>query len=197
MKNTGKNPSPPSVAKIIKLHGIKRDTSQTSKLVSGQPKQIYSLEETKLLTVEHLLQSTSLRELALLLRQAHDRSIQEESIGHYSSRPVKIGFPIATGLAFIELEEVIYAEAQNNFVRLVLANKREVKLTRSMTWLEEEVKKLGFCRIHHSYLINLNHLKEYIRNQGGFVVLSNGKAISVARRRKDEFLKRLENLKRG
>jgi len=58
--------------------------------------------------------------------------------------------------------------------------------------LEEELADQGFCRVHHSYLINLRQMKEYIRNEGGFVVMKTGKAISISRRRKDDFLQALE-----
>ena len=33
---------------------------------------------------------------------------------------------------------------------------------------------------------------EYIRNEGGYVIMSDGKAISVSRRKKDDFLRSLE-----
>jgi hypothetical protein len=35
-------------------------------------------------------------------------------------------------------------------------------------------------------------MTEYIRNEGGFVVMQGGKAISISRRRKDDFLQALE-----
>ena len=45
-----------------------------------------------------------------------------------------------------------------------------------------------FCRIHKSYLVNLAHVKEYIRGEGGSVILTNGKEIEVSRRKKEIFL---------
>jgi len=48
-----------------------------------------------------------------------------------------------------------------------------------------------FCRIHKSYLINLAHIKEYIRGEGGSVILTNGREVEVSRRRKDAFLARV------
>ena len=87
---------------------------------------------------------------------------------------------------------MIYGEAKDNVASLFLTDKKEVKLTKSLGWLEEHLAEYGFCRVHHSYIINFGHLKEYIRNEGGFVVMSNGKALSISRRRKDAFLNSLE-----
>jgi two-component system LytT family response regulator len=49
-----------------------------------------------------------------------------------------------------------------------------------------------FCRIHKSFLINLAHIKEYVRGEGGSVILTNGKEVEVSRRRKDAFLSRVK-----
>ena len=70
--------------------------------------------------------------------------------------------------------------------------KDPVPITRTLSWLEKELEARDFCRVHHSYLVNFNHMTEYIRNDGGYVILTNGKAISISRRKKDHFLSQLE-----
>jgi two-component system LytT family response regulator len=46
--------------------------------------------------------------------------------------------------------------------------------------------------VHQSSLINLKHIKKYIRGDGGQVWLSDGSEIEVSRRKKDELLSMLE-----
>jgi two-component system LytT family response regulator len=50
----------------------------------------------------------------------------------------------------------------------------------------------GFVRTHKSYLINLQHVKEYLRGEGGSVILSNNKEVEVARRKKDDFITKMK-----
>ena len=50
---------------------------------------------------------------------------------------------------------------------------------------ERVLEDAGFVRIHKSYLVNLVHVKEYIRGEGGSVILTNGTELEVARRKKD------------
>lgn len=104
----------------------------------------------------------------------------------------RFGFPITTGQQFIDLSQVIYAQAEDNVALVYLKDAKPMKISRSLGWLEEELQGLGFCRIHHSYLINLRNMTEYIRNEGGFVIMQGGKAISISRRRKDDFLQALD-----
>jgi two-component system LytT family response regulator len=42
--------------------------------------------------------------------------------------------------------------------------------------------------VHHSHIVNLNHVNRYIRGEGGYLVLSDGSNVDVSRRRKDGFL---------
>ncbi|MEO7265961.1 MAG: LytTR family DNA-binding domain-containing protein, partial [Ferruginibacter sp.] len=51
----------------------------------------------------------------------------------------------------------------------------------------------GFIRIHKSFLVNLLHVKEYLRGEGGSVILSNGKELEVSRRKKEDFLNKMKN----
>lgn len=110
-------------------------------------------------------------------------------------RQRKLGFPVTTGQQFIELQQIVYAEAQDNVATLYLTNKKTVKITKSLGWLETQLQDHGFCRIHHSYVINFNHLEEYIRNEGGYLIMSTGKALSLTRRRKERFLTQLQEWK--
>ena len=106
---------------------------------------------------------------------------------------VKVGFPVPTGQQFIDVKDILYAEADDNVCTLHLPDKATVRLTKPLAWVEAKLEDYGFCRIHNSYLINFEQMTEYMRNDGGYAVMSNGKVISISRRRKENFLQMLEN----
>ncbi|HEY6957138.1 MAG TPA: LytTR family DNA-binding domain-containing protein, partial [Flavisolibacter sp.] len=49
-----------------------------------------------------------------------------------------------------------------------------------------------FFRIHKSFLINLAHVREYLRGDGGTVIMSNNMELEVSRRKKDQFLAKIK-----
>ncbi|MEO1261078.1 MAG: LytTR family DNA-binding domain-containing protein [Bacteroidota bacterium] len=152
----------------------------------------YALQAIKSSAVDYLLKPVDIDELLDAVAKVRNKLMSQTKTTAPSNTSSKIGLPISTGQQFIDLQDVVYAEAQDNVACVYLSNKKEIKLTKSLGWLEQQLSNQGFCRVHHSFMINFNHLKEYIRNEGGFVVMSNGKAISISRRRKDDFLSRLE-----
>ncbi|WP_221887927.1 LytR/AlgR family response regulator transcription factor [Chitinophaga polysaccharea] len=62
--------------------------------------------------------------------------------------------------------------------------------SRTMKDFEELLPADIFFRTHHSYIINLRYIKRYIRGEGGQIELENGAYVTVARRKKDELLKK-------
>ena len=52
----------------------------------------------------------------------------------------------------------------------------------------------GFLRVHKSFMINMHHIKEYQRGEGGTVVLSNNLEVEVSRRKKDLFITKMKEL---
>ena len=171
------------------LQAIKNPTFETIFTTSFDE---YAIQAIKNSAVDYLLKPVDVDELVEAISKVRLRTMQQNKTVPILNQPTKIGFPIATGQQFLSLEHVIYAEANDNVAILYLSEGKPLKLTKSLGWVEELLSEHGFCRVHHSYVINFNHLKEYIRNEGGFVVMSNGKAISVSRRRKETFLNSLE-----
>jgi two-component system LytT family response regulator len=50
----------------------------------------------------------------------------------------------------------------------------------------------NFMRVHHSYLVNVNEIRKYIRGEGGSLVMSDGSSVDVSRSKKEMLLKKLQ-----
>jgi two-component system LytT family response regulator len=75
-----------------------------------------------------------------------------------------------------------------------MMNGQQTTASRSIIDYELMLEDNYFCRIHKSYIINLTHVKEYQRGEGGTVLLTNGKEVEVSRRKKEIFLARIKDL---
>lgn len=109
---------------------------------------------------------------------------------------MRLCIPSLKGFQVIELDDILYAESSGNYTNLYFANNKMVCTSKPMHDYETLLEDAGFARIHKSYLVNLLHIKEYIRGEGGSVILSNGREIEVARRKKESFLDKLKQIYR-
>jgi two-component system, LytTR family, response regulator len=103
----------------------------------------------------------------------------------------KISVPTQKGLQFLPKDEIVYVEADKNYTTFFMNNQPAIVVSKTMKEFERILENAGFFRIHHSTMINLNHIVEYIKGEGGSVIMSNGTELEVSRRRKQEFLERI------
>lgn len=93
-------------------------------------------------------------------------------------------------LVFLEPKEIFYAESDGNYSTLYLTDHKKIVVTKKLKEISELLPKEHFFRIHNSYIINLNKIKEFLKSDG-YVILENNVKIPVSRQRKSEFLKKI------
>ena len=112
---------------------------------------------------------------------------------HSQSPPInKIALPTMEGLQMIPVDSIISCESDRNYSILFLKNKQKIIASRSLKEIEEMLEDYSFARVHHSYLVNLNEVEKYIRGEGGYLLMSDGRTVDVSRSRKEILLKKLQ-----
>lgn len=105
---------------------------------------------------------------------------------------MKLCIPSIKGFKVVDLADLLYAEAAGNYTNFHFSNQQTICSSKPIHEYEELLNDVGFARIHKSFLVNLLHVTEYIRGEGGSVILSNTKEVEVARRKKDDFLDKMK-----
>ncbi|MEM7105487.1 MAG: LytTR family DNA-binding domain-containing protein [Bacteroidota bacterium] len=100
----------------------------------------------------------------------------------------RVALPVKEGFDFILVKDILYCEADGSYTKVFLSNKKSMYIVRSLKEMEALVIDHPFCRIHHSYLINLNHTVKYIRGDGGYVIMVDGANLNVSRNRKEALM---------
>jgi two-component system, LytTR family, response regulator len=93
-------------------------------------------------------------------------------------------------MIFLNPDDIVYCESDGNYCTIYLENKEKIVLSQKLKFMEEKLAQLQFFRIHNSYLINLNKVKEFHKTDE-YVVLSNLVKIPVSRQKKSDFLDKL------
>ena len=99
----------------------------------------------------------------------------------------KITIPQLDGFQVLNVEDIIYCKADDNYTEIYL-EKKKILVSKTLKYFESVLEAFPFVRIHKSYLVNVNEVVKYRKGKGGSVVLSNGKELSVSASRKRELL---------
>ena len=100
----------------------------------------------------------------------------------------KVSLRTDNGINIIDYNEIIYASSDKPYSKLHMANDRCILISKTIKQLSATLPQRQFFRLHSSYLINMNKLEKYTKEDGGYVVMTCGTPIPLARRRKIDFL---------
>lgn len=115
------------------------------------------------------------------------------NIQHKSSvQKMKLCIPSLKGFQVVDIQDIIYCEASGNYTNFYFSNHSLICASKPIHEYEELLADCNFLRIHKSYLVNLQHIKEYLRGEGGIIVLSNDHEVEVSRRKKDILMARVK-----
>lgn len=105
----------------------------------------------------------------------------------------KVGIPDGDGLIFINLADIIRCDSDGNYTYFILTSGKKIIASRTLGEYEQMFIDDNFFRVHRSHLINLEHVKKYIKGEGGYVIMSDNSQVEVSRRNKNEFLEKLSH----
>jgi two-component system, LytTR family, response regulator len=158
----------------------------------------YAIKAIKYAAFDYLLKPIDIEELKAALSKVDAAEsnqtkkqveLLQQNMQHPKKQLNKLAIPTLEGLLFFDINDIIHLEANSNYTFIYFTNKTKVTASKTLKDFEELLPGDIFFRTHHSYLINLNYIKRYIKGDGGQIELQNGTYVDVARRKKEEFLK--------
>jgi two-component system, LytTR family, response regulator len=105
----------------------------------------------------------------------------------------KIGVGMADKIVFVSIPDILYCEAQGNYTNVILYDGRKIVASKTLGEFESQFANKNFFRIHHSYIINMNRVKEFQRHEGGYVMMENNIKLEVSQRKRKDFLDTISN----
>lgn len=92
----------------------------------------------------------------------------------------------------ISIKEVLYGEASGGYTFLFLKDGRKILASKNLKYFEELLLACGFHRVHHSFLVNLQHIIRYDRSDC-ILELKSGATVPVSNRKKEALTEALNN----
>jgi len=165
----------------------------------------YAIKAFKFSAIDYLLKPIDIEGLQEAVEKAEERIKSKEfpqkrieallqNLKPIESTNFKLALPTAKGLLFVKLSEILYCVGQNNYTEFYIKDKTKIIVSKTLKEYESMLSEHNFFRIHKSYLINLNEITEYIRGDGGYVIMNNNSSLDVAKRRKESFLRKISTL---
>lgn len=166
----------------------------------------YAIDAIRYAAFDYLLKPLDVDDLSRVItryEKKHDSLQQRErlqalmtNIGTGNEMQNRIALPTLGGYRMERLEDIVYCQADENYTQIFTKSGDSVLVSRTLKTVEELLPSGHFFRIHKSFLVNLNFVKEYTRSEKYQILLENGTTLEVASRRHEEFIRMLTRRKK-
>jgi two-component system, LytTR family, response regulator len=167
----------------------------------------YAVEAFRLSAVDYLLKPIGEEDVVSVIekikndakKEQNPLTAQLEQLNRFLSNRSqgidhKIAIAMSDKIVFISFADIIYCEANSNYTHLHLTGGHKLVSSKTLGEFETQLSNNNFLRIHHHYLINLNRVKEFQRNDGGFVIMEDSKELIVSQRKRKDFLDAIQHM---
>ncbi len=160
----------------------------------------FAAKAFRISAVDYLLKPIDANDLKAAVQKVEKKMDEGGSVQHISnllrnmrqsSAEQKIALPQREGYEFVDLSTIIYCQAEGAYTNIFINEKKPMLISRTLGDVEELLSPEVFQRIHHSTVVNVSYITQFLRTDGGYVVLKNGEKLSVSKAKKEMLMVRL------
>lgn len=156
----------------------------------------YALKALRLNALDYLLKPIAKKDIAEALEKYKNQELviskdQVHNLHLFNNGKMQDTIALSTqqGLLFVKIDDIMYLEADSCYTHIVMNDKTRHLASKTMATFEEVLLDNSlFFRAHKSHMVNLKFIKQYIRGEGGELIMQDDTYISLSRNRKQEFL---------
>lgn len=160
----------------------------------------FAAKAFRISAIDYLLKPIDSNDLKAAVLKVEKKMEEGSSLQHISNllrnmkQPLtqqKIALPQREGYEFVDVASIIYCHAEGAYTKVFIEDKKQMLISRTLGDVEELLPPELFHRIHHSSLVNISFVTQFLRSDGGYVVLKNGEKLSVSKAKKEMLMARL------
>lgn len=102
--------------------------------------------------------------------------------------PHKIVLSTSEKIHIIETDQILRCESDNYYTNFFLTDGKTILVSKTLKENEELLSDHNFIRPHKSHLVNVKYIKGFLRNDGGYIEMTDGSKVPVSRRKREKII---------
>jgi two-component system LytT family response regulator len=173
------------------------------KIIFVTAHQEFALEAFKYSALDYILKPLSPANLLAAVKKAEETMGSDElnmklkillnNIAEPIKNKKKIVLKTMERIYSVDLDDIIRFESDGGYTKVYLTDGKRIMVSKTMKEYDDLLLDAGFLRVHHSHLINMNHLFCFEKTEG-HVVMKDDSVVPVSNRKKDHLMELLNML---
>lgn len=165
----------------------------------------YAIQAFKLSAIDYILKPIAEDELTNAIErfrkkhdaknQALDYAVLRENLQR--TNPARIAVPSGNSIKFIDIGNILFLKGDGSYTEMNFTDGTKLVVSRTLKNFEDIVESHAcLCRCHKSFVVNTDHIKEYVKADGGYLLMKDNQQVSVSPDRLDDILRRIDFISR-
>lgn len=175
-----------------------------SKIIFVTASDEFAIKAFKFAAIDYVLKPYADEELAEAISRAKAQiqpdserlSILKETLSTPDKKPERISLHTLDKIIIVNLDDIIRCQSDSNNTLFYLKGGKKVFVTKTLKYFADLLKPYDFLRVHQSHLVNLQYITEFIKTDGGYLMLKNGDNVPVSYRKKSEVIEIIDRMHR-
>ena len=172
-----------------------------SKIIFVTASDAYAIKAFKFAAIDYILKPYTTADLELAIQKATQQLQPEKEQLNVLRAAIanpnalkKISLHTAEKILIVNLKDIIRCKSDNNYTTFYLTSKKTILVSKTLKYYADLLAEAGFLRVHQSHLINTSYIKEFVKTDGGYLVLQDSSRIPVSVRKRNVVLENLKTL---
>jgi len=172
----------------------------TAKVIFTTGSNEFAIKAFRFSAMDYLLKPVDPDELMAAVQKVKEATFNNENIDllqqnmQATDGPKKIALHTQEKIQVVEIDNIIRCESTGNYTIFYFTDNKKLLVTKTLKEYDKLFASLGFLRIHQSHLINTAHIAEFVKTDGGYLLMKDGQKVAVSVRKKAVVMDYLENL---
>lgn len=163
----------------------------------------YAIPALRYSAIDYLLKPVEIEELKNAVSRVEERlqkknnsKVNYKALNENLSLPAgsqRIAIHGVNDIRFVSIKDIVRLEGDSNYSYIFTTQGEKYHTSKTLKDYEELLQaQSNFVRVHKTHIINLDHLTKFMKNDGGYIIMSDGSQVEVSRRKKQELMDRLK-----
>lgn len=161
----------------------------------------YAIRAFKYAAIDYLQKPIAREDLLSAVTRAHKSGpVEAQQMGILKDTlasdivPERIALHTMDRIHLINVADIIRCEADGNYTMFYIKNRAALLVAKTLKEYDKLLSGDTFMRVHQSHLVNVEEIREYVKTDGGYLIMNDGNDVAVSTRKRPDVLRRLDQI---
>jgi two-component system LytT family response regulator len=162
----------------------------------------HAIKAFRYAAIDYLMKPVDPDELTAALDKFRAQKLNEnekykllnDSLKNHQKPNERLALHTQDKIHIVNINEILRCESSVNYTEFHFSGGKKLLVTKTLKDFEDLLSDQGFYRVHQSHLVNTKYIKEFVKTEGGYLLMNDGFNVPVSVRKKAEVIKMLEEL---